>query len=141
MALPRDAVSEGTPTILIVDDNEMDLELMRRALLPLDFPLLTARNAREAYSTLTEHRVCAVVCDQNMPNTSGVTLMSGVRTLYPRVIRILMSGAGTEDTLTEGVNAAGIHRYLKKDWPPERLRAEVREVLRDRAGQAAPPET
>jgi response regulator RpfG family c-di-GMP phosphodiesterase len=36
-----------------------------------------------------------------------------------------MSGARDTDVLTDAINAAGIHKYLSKDWDAERLRTEV----------------
>jgi diguanylate cyclase (GGDEF)-like protein/PAS domain S-box-containing protein len=120
---------EGTRSLLLVDDSAADLGLMQRALAPLGHPILLARTARDALHQLARHNVAVVISDQNMPGTRGVALMGSVRTLYPKAVRILASGVGTTDILAEGINTAGVHKYLDKNWAPERIRAEVHEAI------------
>jgi diguanylate cyclase (GGDEF)-like protein len=121
--------TDSTPVVLLVDDSQMDLKLMKRILLPLNCKVVVASSAREAFSVLAQNRVIAIVSDQNMPKVTGVALMSGMRTLYPDVARVLMSGSGGKEALADGVNSAGIHKFLDKSWPPERIRSAMHEVL------------
>jgi EAL domain-containing protein (putative c-di-GMP-specific phosphodiesterase class I)/ActR/RegA family two-component response regulator len=120
---------DTTPVILLVDDSPKDLKMMERILGPLNCKVITASDARQAFAVLAQHRVVAIVSDQNMPNTKGVALMSSVRTLHPAVARVLMSGSHSTETLTDGVNIGGIHKFLDKNWPADRIRAVMHEVL------------
>lgn len=133
--LPTDA----TPVVLLVDDDRKDLAIMARILSPLNCKVIFASDARQAFSVLAQNRVVAIVSDQNMPNTTGVALMSSVRTLYPDVARVLMSGSGGKETLTDGVNIGGIHKFLDKNWPAERIRAVMQDVLQSKPASASPP--
>jgi EAL domain-containing protein (putative c-di-GMP-specific phosphodiesterase class I)/ActR/RegA family two-component response regulator len=121
--------TDPTPVVLLVDDNQRDLGIMERILSQLNCKVVVASDARQAFSVLAKSRVVAIVSDQNMPNMTGVALMSSVRTLYPTVARVLMSGTGGTETLTDGVNIAGIHKYLDKNWAPDRIRAAMHDVL------------
>jgi response regulator RpfG family c-di-GMP phosphodiesterase len=81
--------------------------------------------------------VSIVISDQNMPAMTGVKFLSVVRKLYPRAVRIVMSGAGDAGTVTNAVNEAGIHKFLSKNWDAARLRSEVREAYLHRHDQPA----
>jgi response regulator RpfG family c-di-GMP phosphodiesterase len=59
---------------------------------------------------------------------TGVKFLSVVRKLYPRAIRIVVSGVSDTGTMTNAVNEAGIHKFLSKSWDSARLRSEVREA-------------
>ena len=76
-----------------------------------------------------EHPTNIVISDHNMPRVSGVEFVMNVRNLFPRTVRIVMSGAGSTEMLTDAVNAASIDKYLSKNWDAARLRSEVREAL------------
>jgi CheY-like chemotaxis protein len=129
MDLKKILPTDTTPVVLLVDDNPRDLGIMERILSPLNCKVVIASDARQAFSVLAQNRVVAIVSDQNMPSMTGVALMSSVRTLYPTVARVLMSGTGGTDTVTDGVNIAGIHKFLDKNWPPDRIRAAMHDVL------------
>jgi response regulator RpfG family c-di-GMP phosphodiesterase len=62
-----------------------------------------------------EHPTNIVISDHNMPRVSGVEFVMNVRNLFPRTVRIVMSGAGSTEMLTDAVNAAAIDRYLSKN--------------------------
>jgi len=83
-----------------------------------------------------EHPTNIVISDHNMPRVSGVEFVMNVRNLFPRTVRIVMSGAGSTEMLTDAVNAAAIDKYLSKNWDAARLRPEVREALLRRPSKA-----
>lgn len=128
--------ADSTPVVLLVDDSQLDLKLMKRILLPLNCKVVVASSAREAFSVLAQNRVVAIVSDQNMPKVTGVALMSSMRTLYPDVARVLMSGNGGKEALADGVNVAGIHKFLDKGWPADRIRSAMHEVLQGRSRES-----
>ena len=91
--------------------------------------MFVATTHRDAFLTLAQKDSGVVICDQNMPGMTGVALMGKIRNLYPNLLRILMSGMGSTDDVASGVNEAGIHKYIAKDWTGDRIRSELREVL------------
>jgi response regulator RpfG family c-di-GMP phosphodiesterase len=124
----RQTVAANQPSLLLVDDNAADLLLLKHALAPEGFRILTATDARAALEVLTGNGVGIVITDQLMPEMTGVEFLSKVRKLYPGTVRIVVSGHDDRRTLIEAINSAGIHKFLSKSWAPERLRAEVREA-------------
>jgi CheY-like chemotaxis protein len=118
------------PTVLLLDDSEPDLVLLEETLRSDGFPVLKTTNPKRAFELLASRTIGIVVSDQNMPGLTGVEFLSHVRKLYPEAIRILVTGSDDLETLTDGVNEAGIHKFLLKGWNGERLRAELREACR-----------
>lgn len=114
--------------VLLVDDNPDDLELLRRMLKPEGYRVLTAVSVHAAFDVLAKHRVSVVISDYNMPGMTGVKFLSRVRTQYPGVVRIVISGASDANVVTEAVNQAAVHKYLFKTWDASKVRAAVREA-------------
>jgi diguanylate cyclase (GGDEF)-like protein/PAS domain S-box-containing protein len=126
---PALAADASAPAILLVDDSAQELELIARALAPEGYRIVTATTAAEAFEALAKATFDIVVSDLRMPGMDGVELLAGVRRLYPRIVRIMVSGSGEMSTVVQAVNDAGIHNYLLKDMSAGRMRAAVREAF------------
>ena len=120
--------SETATTLLLVDDHEHDRILMQHALEPAGYRIFVARSPAEAFGLLAKHAFDIVVSDHNMPTMTGVKFLARVRQFYPHALRILASGAGDSDAAADGINEAGIHKFLSKNLSDLRLCAEVREA-------------
>jgi len=59
------------PTILIVDDEIRSLESLERNLVE-EFDVLLAENATDAEQLLADNWVQIILCDQRMPDKTGV---------------------------------------------------------------------
>mgnify|MGYP001092775334 CR=1 FL=1 len=116
------------PTILIVDDEQRSLEALERNLAD-EFDVQTAINATEAEAILTDHWVQIILCDQRMPDISGVDFLTKVREKWPDVIRIIISGYTDAEDIISGLNTAGIYQYVTKPWHPEKLIMVLRNAL------------
>jgi len=112
------------PAILVIDDEVRSQEALRRTL-EEDFEVLCASSAKEGMEILEKEQSTAtiriVLCDQRMPGTTGVQFLKEVRTRWPDVVRIILSGYTDAEDIISGVNEAGIWQYLLKPWQPEQL--------------------
>lgn len=122
IALPR-------PTVLCVDDEVRALETLERTL-DEDFDVLTAGSAEEALVLLEQHDVHAILCDQRMPDKTGVELLIEVRERWPKVVRLILSGYSDSEDIIKGLNDAGILQYITKPWHPENLLLILRGACR-----------
>ncbi|PHQ97149.1 MAG: sigma-54-dependent Fis family transcriptional regulator [Marinosulfonomonas sp.] len=113
-------MSTGKPAILIVDDERRSLESLERNLAD-EFDVLLAENTAEAEQLLADNWVQIILCDQRMPDKSGVRFLTEMREKWPDVIRIIISGYTDADDIISGVNDAGIYHYITKPWKPEKL--------------------
>ncbi|WP_428547366.1 sigma-54-dependent transcriptional regulator [Profundibacter sp.] len=116
------------PTILIVDDEVRSLEALERTLFD-DFDVLTAETTAEAERLLADNWVQVILCDQRMPEETGVAFLTRVRDRWPDVIRIIISGYTEADDIIAGLNEAGIYHYITKPWQPEKLILTLKNAL------------
>jgi diguanylate cyclase (GGDEF)-like protein/PAS domain S-box-containing protein len=129
---PKPLPGADVPILLLVDDNENDLRLLKRTLGAESFHILTAASPADGFEFLARHGAAVVISDYRLADMSGIEFLSKVRKMYPETVRVIMTG-GDPPTLTRAVNSAGIHRFLSKDWGQERLCSEVREAYQQRA--------
>ncbi len=108
------------PTILVVDDEVRSVEALERVLED-DFDVLRATSAAEAEGILAKEWVQVILCDQRMPETTGVEFLTRVRRQWPDVIRMILSGYTDSEDIIEAVNEAGIYQFISKPWTPSDL--------------------
>jgi DNA-binding NtrC family response regulator len=81
------------PTLLVVEDDGALLGALQaafHALLPPAWQLVTCSYAEAALQVLERTPVTAVLADHNLPNMSGLELLSIVAARWPATIRALM---------------------------------------------------
>ncbi|WP_131110625.1 sigma-54-dependent transcriptional regulator [Sulfuricystis thermophila] len=108
------------PVVLVVDDEPRSLEALRRAL-DENFEVLTAASAAEAEAVMEREFVQIVLCDQRMPDLTGVEFLKRVRSRWPDTVRMILSGYAEVEDIIAGINEAGIWQYLLKPWHPDQL--------------------
>ncbi len=107
-------------TILVVDDEVRSLETIQR-ILEDDFDVKTASTISEAEQILQREWVQIIVCDQRMPEMTGVEFLKRVREQWPDLIRMIISGYTDSEDIISAVNEAGIYQYITKPWHPDHL--------------------
>jgi signal transduction histidine kinase len=111
--------------ILCVDDDEANLITLKYAF-EGRFRILTARSGDEALEMLVRHPIAVLLCDQRMPNMSGVELCKRALELRPDVTRMLITAYSDVDAVISAINLGQVTRFLLKPWRPE----EIDQVLR-----------
>lgn len=108
------------PAILVVDDEVRSLESLAR-ILGEDFEVHTSSSVVEANRILEKEWIQVVLCDQRMPDQSGVEFLKTVRARWPEIIRMIVSGYTDSHDIIDGINDAGIYQYITKPWHPDTL--------------------
>jgi FixJ family two-component response regulator len=126
----------AAPAVLLVDDDTDCLALTQYLLKPDGYRILTASSARQALERLATDRVSVIVSDENMPGMPGVELLSRVKTLYPHVARIMMTGETDFQTAAKAINEGEVCKFFVKERDDILLKNEVRRAYWacDRAG-------
>jgi diguanylate cyclase len=107
-------------TLLLVDDEPYVLD----ALVPLlskDFDVATANSADAAQKVLGQREVHIVLADQKMPGKTGVELLEWVRSHYPKIIRLMLTGYADFEETVKAINRGQIFRIILKPWRTEEL--------------------
>ncbi|MES1183286.1 MAG: response regulator [Myxococcales bacterium] len=107
--------------VLFVDDEVRVLEALERVLFDLegDWQTTFASSAELAFAELSKQPYDVVVSDLRMSGVDGVALLTRVRELYPRTVRIVLSGHSDEELALKMVRVA--HQFLAKPCAAETL--------------------
>jgi response regulator RpfG family c-di-GMP phosphodiesterase len=115
-----------TQHCLLVVDDEPDVCDSVHDLLRREFRVLKAKSAAEGCKLLQENEVHIIMTDQRMPQTTGVEMLTKVRSRHPRAIRMLFTGYADLEAVIAAINQGHVYHFLKKPWQPEELEAAVR---------------
>jgi len=115
---------EVTPKILFVDDEQRVLNSMR-IMFRRRFELFLATDGRSALDIVKGHDIDVIVADHRMPQMTGVEVLTAVRTLSPRTVRILLTGYADLDAVEGSINDGEVFRFLTKPCAPKQLRAAI----------------
>ncbi len=110
----------NTPSILVLDDEQRSLESIQR-ILDDQFDVHIANTIAQAEQILRQEWIQILLCDQRMPEMTGVEFTEKVREEYPDIIRMIISGFTESDDIIDAVNKGGIYQYITKPWHPDEL--------------------
>ncbi len=122
------------PSILVIDDDDLVLRTVQRALKLYGHHVMVARGGAEGMQLARRHRPDLIVLDVVMPGLNGYQVCRQIRQdpmLEDLPILFLTAKGKVEDRI-EGFKAGG-DDYLAKPFDMQELRLRMRNVLR-RAG-------
>ncbi len=122
-----------TPTVLIVDDEMLNIELAGAYLKEEGYKVLFARNASKALELLEEYAVDLILLDINMPEIDGFTLCKMIKGKdHLKEIPVLFLTAQTDiEFLTEAFALGGVD-YITKPFHPLEFKARIKTHLENR---------
>jgi len=125
-------------TILIVDDEPINLDIIRAHLENDNYELLMASNGHEAWSMLeaAPARFDVIILDRMMPGIDGMQLLSDIKDsdLLEHVPVVMQTAKAESRDIVEGINA-GAYYYLTKPYEGDVLKTIVRSAVNDRLHQ------
>ena len=114
--------------VLIVDDDNETLELLREIVSKEGYRVETAENAQVALAKIGQERPDVVITDLHMPGMDGLGLLAELKTRAPEVMVILLTAYGSLKTTVDGIKA-GAFDYLSKPFIVDEIRLVVRRAL------------
>jgi two-component system cell cycle sensor histidine kinase/response regulator CckA len=124
-------MSDDSRVILVVDDEPLDVELIRRVLTGGGFQVLDADNYDSALRVFDEAHsgIDLVLVDVSLPGKNGVELAKELVKRKPGLRLLFVSGhVGFEVVRFYGMRTSDRH-FLQKPFRSEVLLARVRETL------------
>jgi DNA-binding NtrC family response regulator len=128
------------PRLLFVDDEQRVLNSMR-IMFRRQFELFLASHGAEALDIVRDQDIDVIVADHRMPKMTGVEVLSKVRALSPRTVRILLTGYADLDAVEGSINDSAVFRFLTKPCAPQQLRETIElaaKLAREAPAPAAP---
>jgi serine/threonine-protein kinase len=103
------------------------------------FDLFLASHGAEALDIVKDKDIDVIVADHRMPKMTGVEVLSKVRRMSPRTVRILLTGYADLDAVEGSINDSEVFRFLTKPCAPKQLRETI-ELAAKLAREAPAPE-
>ena len=130
-------------TVLIVDDNPQNVELLAAFLESLPVKIVTAADGIEALRMVAEHNPDLILLDVMMPHMSGFQVCQRIKSdPKTRDIQVLMVTAlnelgdietatecGTDDFVSKPVNKFELHTRVKSLLKVRHLKSELERAL------------
>ena len=126
------------PRLLFVDDEQRVLNSMR-IMFRRQFDLFLASHGAEALDIVRDQDIDVIVADHRMPRMTGVEVLTQVREMSPRTVRILLTGYADLDAVEGSINDSEVFRFLTKPCAPKQLRETI-ELAARLAREAPAPE-
>jgi len=126
------------PRLLFVDDEQRVLNSMR-IMFRRQFDLFLASAGAEALDIVRDKDIDVIVADHRMPKMTGVEVLSKVRSLSPRTVRILLTGYADLDAVEGSINDSEVFRFLTKPCAPQMLRETIELAAKLAREVPAPP--
>jgi DNA-binding response OmpR family regulator len=125
-----DDMAGRVPVLLVADDDEDILTLVRLGLMRSGFDVVVARDGEEALRLTREHQPDLAVIDWMMPKTSGIDVLRAIRagSDTAEIPVVLLTARASDRDVAEGM-AAGADDYIKKPFSPQDLAARVTTIL------------
>ncbi len=120
--------------ILIIDDEENMLHMLKTILSKKGYEIITARNGIGGLEKIETNRFDTILCDLRMPEMDGLSFLKTVKVKNINSIIIMMSAYGTIDLAVEAMKH-GAYDYISKPFKPDEIiltlkKVEERERLR-----------
>ena len=138
-----------SPAILTVDDEPEVLRAVERDLRSKygkDYRVLSADSGASAVELLNQLKkrgdsVALMLCDQRMPQMSGLDVLGQGMDLFPQAKRALLTAYADTNAAIAAINTAKVHYYLLKPWDPpeEKLYPVLDDLLEDWQASYRPP--
>ena len=125
--------------LLMIDDDEKLVALMREYLEPHGFLLAAAHDGHDGIAAVMSEPPALVILDLMLPGIDGLEVCRRLRQSASSHLPILMLTARGEETDRIVGLELGADDYLSKPFNARELLARIRAILR-RAGEASPEE-
>lgn len=124
------APPEG-PVILVVDDVPVNIEVVRGALEPFGFTVLSATDAIEAMESVERDPPDLILCDLHMPHGDGFSLITRVKAqeAFAHIPFLFISSTTWHSGDKERAAQLGAIKLLYRPIEPRELLVEIKTAL------------
>lgn len=113
--------------ILIVDDDPINLEILKARLKNLGYTFETASNGAQALEKIDERAFDVVLTDLMMPEVDGMDLLEAVKKQRPNTEVIIMTAYATVDNAVQALLNGAVD-YLQKPVNLEELNIRLQKL-------------
>ncbi|MBI4418054.1 MAG: response regulator [Ignavibacteriales bacterium] len=121
---------DNRPTVLVVEDEDVLVELLRGMLEANGFSVITATDGAEAVDIYRKNRkdIAIVLTDMGLPSKGGWEVLEEVLKMNPAAKVICASGF-LDSAIRDEMLAAGAVEFIQKPYAYDSLIALMRQLL------------
>ncbi len=112
--------ASDAPAVLVIDDEVVVINSVRRILSRKGYRVETAFTGREALQRIREGNYSLVLLDMRLPDWDGLQLLSHIKRTKPDLPVLVITGYASIETAVEAVQR-GATDYMAKPFTPEEL--------------------
>ena len=127
-------------TILVIEDDVSFCKLLEKFLIKNGYEVATAFSADEARNKIKTKQYDLIITDLRLPDADGIVLLSEIKTQYPDVPVILMTGYSDVATAVKAIKN-GATDYISKPFNPQEVLLVITNALQDVKKTIVPKET
>ncbi len=120
--------SDTAVRVLVADDDEIFLEILAETVEEAGAAVELAADGLAALEKLAAGEFDILISDLNMPRMDGLTLLRQVRTLYPHILSVLITGFGSLESAIQALRL-GAYDYIQKPFMVEQVAVTVRNAV------------
>ena len=118
--------------ILVVDDEESIREFFQIMLKREGYQVLTAANGREGLECLKKNQIDLIISDIQMPEMSGLELLSKVKELDPEMVVLMITAFGSTEIAVDAMKR-GAYDYIQKPFKIDEAKIVIHQALEKRS--------
>lgn len=122
--------------ILIIDDEQELLDLLKMMLETEEYEVITAKDGKEGVEKFKEHKPELIICDIIMPKMDGYEVLREIRKISKKWIPIIMLSAITEFAKISQAYKDDANFYITKPVDPLILSKNIKTLLMISRGEA-----
>lgn len=127
--VPKSHASDGRPTVLFVDDDELLREMACNLLEALGYAVVTAGSGREALRIYTggAYSIDLLMLDMTMPEMDGAEVLHELRQSGSKV-PVLLSSGYTRENISSKMAEDELTMFIQKPYTIDGLKSALEEV-------------
>jgi CheY-like chemotaxis protein len=117
-------------TVLVVDDEPFNVDVLQQELEELDYHIITASNGQEALHQIKRHQPDLILLDLQMPVLDGFAVLSEIKgdSSLRDIPVIIVSAASDSKSIVKGIKQ-GADDYVTKPIDADHLKQKLKEHL------------
>ena len=117
--------------LLVVDDDQNLLELLKMRLESADYEITTASREEDALEAIKGQIFDLSIVDLQLAHRDGISIMEEFHLILPEMPVIILTAYGTIESAVEAMKR-GAYSYLTKPFDPEDLLLQIERALENR---------
>ncbi len=114
--------------IMVIDDEPEICNILKEFLEGLGYQVITAQNGAEGLRLISQNIIDVLILDLNMPGMHGLEVLKKIKTSYPDISVIILTGFPSIDSAVESMKL-GAYDYLVKPIDFKRLEVLLEKVF------------